>query len=172
MWVNLSEVHFCLDLDHLKTWQGVNLSWAMLRLHRGKISFYNLIVLTSRTLGRLNCFVISALCKSVGGWMWSSASDTLFPSVPQVSGPTHSTQHTGRFDDDCPRPLPRQYISISTAQNKPPLLTTCFRATPSNACCRGGESIHWIFELWQIPCTSNHLWAKHPHRFKYIKIDE
>ncbi len=46
-------------------------------------------------------------------------------------------------------------ISISAAQNKPPLFTTCFRAKTSNVCCWGVNPLN--FELWQILCISNYL---------------
>lgn len=62
-----------------------------LRRRWGKVSFPNRVqLMRRRTYLRLNCFVISALCKSVDGWMWSSASDTLSPESPRCQAPPQS----------------------------------------------------------------------------------
>lgn len=109
---------------------------------------------------RLNCFVISDLCDSVDGWIRSGASDTLSPWSPRCQAPpTAEGSLMMAAPDLCPI-----NISISAAQNKPPLFTTCFRAKTPNARCQWrGNSLN--FELWQILCISSHFPVKYPNRF-------
>lgn len=105
------------------------------------------MLLTSRTLERLNCLVISALCKSVDGWTRSSASDTLFPRSPRCqASPTAQGSLMMTAPDLC-----HINISISTAQNKPPLFTTCFRSKSiHSAHCRGSRCTR----LWVVRDSS------------------